>query len=274
MARARTMKKLRDESGQTLVFVAFFMGLLALGFVAFALDVGALFREKRMAQSAAQAAAVAAAEEVGYGNTANEQAVANAMAKMNGFDTTLASNPATVTLTVPTTGNFTGSYVQATVRMPIHTTFLGAFAHGMVTVPVSATAIAGGGIYSKTCVCVTGTLSVSGGSTLNASGCGIFNNSSANNTMQVSGGSTINATTMAAASTGWYPGITGSGDHINVPVADIVQGASTTCTAVAPTVPTFVPANCLADPALVEAEGRRELLLAQPTPAARSVTRR
>ncbi len=91
MARARTMKKLRDESGQTLVFVAFFMGLLALGFVAFALDVGALFREKRMAQSAAQAAAVAAAEEVGYGNTANEQAVANAMAKLNGFDTTLAT---------------------------------------------------------------------------------------------------------------------------------------------------------------------------------------
>ena len=127
MARARTMEKLRDESGQTLVFVAFFMGLLALGFVAFALDVGALFREKRMAQSAAQAAAVAAAEEVGYGNTANEQAVANAMAKLNGFDTTLATNPATVTLTAPATGNFTGSYVQATVSMPIHTTFLGAF---------------------------------------------------------------------------------------------------------------------------------------------------
>ena len=250
MARARTMKNLRDERGQTVVFVAVFMGLLALGFVAFALDVGALFREKRMAQSAAQAAAVAAAEEVGYGNTANEQAVANAVAKLNGFDTTLATNPATVTLTVPTTGNFTGSYVQATVRMPIHTTFLGAFSHGMITVPVSATAIAGGGIYSQTCVCVTGTLSVTGGSTLNASGCGIFNNSSTNNTMQVSGGSTINARTMAAASTGWYPGITGGGDTINVPVADIVQGASTTCTAVSPTVPTFVPANCLADPGI------------------------
>ena len=83
-----------------------------------------------MAQSAAQAAAVAAAEEVGYGNTANEQAVANAVAKLNGFDTTLATNPATVTLTTPAAGNFTGSYVQATVSMPIHTTFLGAFAHG------------------------------------------------------------------------------------------------------------------------------------------------
>ena len=181
MARARTMEKLRDESGQTLVFVAFFMGLLALGFVAFALDVGALFREKRMAQSAAQAAAVAAAEEVGYGNTTNEQAVANAMAKLNGFDTTLATNPATVTLTAPTTGNFTGSYVQATVSMPIHTTFLGAFSHGMVTVPVSATAIAGGGISTQTCVCMTGNLSVTSGSTLNATGCGIFDDSSSYN---------------------------------------------------------------------------------------------
>jgi len=247
MARARTMKNLRDESGQTLVFVAFFMGLLALGFVAFALDVGALFREKRMAQSAAQAAAVAAAEEVGYGNTANEQAVANAMAKLNGFDTTLATNPATVTLTTPTTGNFTGSYVQATVSMPIHTTFLGAFAHGMVTVPVSATAIAGGGISSQTCVCVTGNFSITNGSTLNATGCGVFDNSSSSSSIQMNGGSTLNASSLGGASTGWYPGnITGNGDTINVPTADIVQGVSTSCTPALPAAPSY--SSCAADP--------------------------
>ena len=272
MARARTMKKLRDESGQTLVFVAVFMGLLALGFVAFALDVGALFREKRMAQSAAQAAAVAAAEEVGYGNTTNEQAVANAMAKLNGFDTTLATNPATVTLTTPTTGNFTGSYVQATVSMPIHTTFLGAFAHGMVTVPVSATAIAGGGIYSQTCVCVTGTLSVSGGSTLNASGCGIFDNSSSSTYDPVIGGSTINAIVHGGRIDRMVPGhITGNGDTINVPIADIVQGVSTTCTAVSPTVPSF--SRLARGPRRLAADGNA-IPGAQPTPAARSVTRR
>jgi len=223
-----------------------------------------------MAQSAAQAAAVAAAEEVATAIPANEQAVANAMAKLNGFDTTLASNPATVTLTVPTTGNFTGAMCR----------------HGQNADPYDlsgrvrawdgygagvATAIAGVDIQPDVRVrdC---TLSVSGGSTLNASGCGIFNNSSANNTMQVSGGSTINATTMAAASTGWYPGITGSGDHINVPVADIVQGASTTCTAVAPTVPTFVRQIVSRTPRWWSG-GQTEILLAQPTPAARSVTR-
>jgi hypothetical protein len=235
------------------VFVAFFMAALALGFVAFALDVGALFREKRMAQSAAQAAAVAAAEEAGYGNTTNEQAVANAMATLNGFNTTLATNPATVTLTKPTTGNFTGSYVQATVRMPIHTTFLGAISHGMITVPVSATAIAGGGISTQTCVCVTGNFSISGGSTLSAPGCGVFDNSSSSSSIEMSGGSTLNASSLGGAATGWYPcnlGISGgcddSGDTINVPTAGIVQGVSTSCTPTLPAAPSY--SSCATDP--------------------------
>jgi Flp pilus assembly protein TadG len=247
------MKNLRDESGQTVVFVAFFMAALALGFVAFALDVGALFREKRMAQSAAQAAAVAAAEEAGYGNTTNEQAVANAMATLNGFNTTLATNPATVTLTKPTTGNFTGSYVQATVRMPIHTTFLGAISHGMITVPVSATAIAGGGISTQTCVCVTGNFSISGGSTQSAPGCGVFDNSSSSSSIEMSGGSTLNASSLGGAATGWYPcnlGISGgcddSGDTINVPTAGIVQGVSTSCTPTLPAAPSY--SSCATDP--------------------------
>jgi Flp pilus assembly protein TadG len=244
-----TMKDLRDESGQTVVLVAVFMGLLALGFVAFALDAGALFREQRMAQSAAQAAAMAAAEEVGNGDSANEQTIANAMATLNGFNTGLATNPATVTLTTPTTGNFVGSYVQATVSMPIHTYFLGAFAHGMATVPVSATAIAGGGFSSQTCVCVTGNFSITGGSTLNAPGCGVFDNSSSSSSIQMSGGATLNASSLGGAATGWYPGnITGNGDTINVPVADIVQGVSTRCTPTLPAAPSFVPANCVANP--------------------------
>jgi Flp pilus assembly protein TadG len=247
MARARTMKNLRDERGQTVVFVAVFMGLLALGFVAFALDVGVLFREKRMAQSAAQAAAVAAAEEVGYGNTANKQAVANAMAKLNGFDTTLASNPATVTLTTPASGNFTGSiYVQATVSMPIHTTFLGAFAHGMVTMPVSATAIAGGGVSSQTCVCTNGTITMSGASKLIATGCGIFDNSSSSSSIAVSGGSTLTAASFASAATGWS--LTGSGNIINIPTADIFSGVQTSCSPTLPAVPTYTVSSCITDP--------------------------
>jgi Flp pilus assembly protein TadG len=245
---SRTCRLLRDESGQTVLFVALFLGLVAVGFVAFALDVGVLFRAKRMAQSAAQAAAVAAAEQLGANNSSNEQAVANAMATLNGFNTGLATNPATVTLSTPSTGNFTGSYVQATVSMPIKTYFMGAFNHGKSTVPVSATAIAGGGITSQTCVCVSNNFLLEGGSTLNANACGVFSNSSASGSISISGGATLDAISLAGASTGWYPGITGSGDTINVPVADIVQGVNSSCTPLTPTVPTFVAANCLADP--------------------------
>ena len=57
------MRLVREESGQTVVFVGLFLGLIALGFLAFAVDVGLLFREKRMAQAAADGAALAASEE-------------------------------------------------------------------------------------------------------------------------------------------------------------------------------------------------------------------
>lgn len=201
-----------------------------------------------MAQSAAQAAAVAAAQQLGAGNSSNEQDAANAMATLNGFNTSLATNPATVTLTTPNTGNFTGSYVQATVSMPIKTYFMGAFSQGMGTIPVSATAIAGGGITSQTCVCVTNNFTLSGGSTLNANECGVFDNSSASGSISISGGATIDSISLAGDSTGWYPGITGSGDTINIPVADIVQGVNASCTPALPTVPSFNPANCLNNP--------------------------
>jgi len=52
------MKMLKDDDGQAVVFVASFLGLVALGFVALAVDVGFFFHEKRMAQSAADAAAM------------------------------------------------------------------------------------------------------------------------------------------------------------------------------------------------------------------------
>jgi Flp pilus assembly protein TadG len=240
---------LRDESGQSGVFAAVFLALAAIGFVAFALDTGMLFRESRMAQSAAQAAAVAAAEQAGYGQSSSQQqAVANAMAKLNGFDTTLATNPATVTLSTPTNGNFQGAYIQATVTMPIHTYFLGAFSKALSTVPVSATAIAGGGVTDPTCICVSGNFSVSGGSTLTANGCGIFDNSSASGSISVSGGSTINAKSLAGASTGWdsppSSGIFGSGDTINV--QDIEEGDTASCTPTLPLAPSYNLSSCIA----------------------------
>jgi Flp pilus assembly protein TadG len=243
------MKLLKEESGQTLVIVAAFMGLVALGFLAFAVDVGALFREKRMAQGAADAAALAAAEELAAGNSSNEQSVANAIAKLNGFDTTLATNPATVTLTTPLAGNFTGSaYVQATVSRPIPTIFWRAFSH-LTATTVAAQAIAGGS-QSQTCVCLEGTsgqaLNMSNGSTLTASGCGLVDNSSSSNAIGIIGGSTLNALTLGTVSSDWDDSSNiNNGGSISSSTT-IVQGITSNCAPAMPAAPSY--SGCVADP--------------------------
>jgi Flp pilus assembly protein TadG len=249
-AQTPMMKILKDESGQSIVIVAAFMGLVAMGFLAFALDVGNLSRQKRMAQAAADAAALAAAEEVQAGATSNEQTVANAIAKMNGFDTTLASNPAVVTLTTPQTGNYTGTaYVKATVSQPIATMFLGAFRSSWATMSVSASAIAGSSQTSQTCVCVGGgtgtTLSITGGSRLNATGCGIIDNSTASNAITVSGGSTLSSLSVGTVSSSWTSSanVTGGSTYS---VTDTVTGTNSSCSPTLPTAPTY--GSCLSDP--------------------------
>jgi Flp pilus assembly protein TadG len=241
------MKGTKDESGQTLVFVALFMGLIAIGFLAFALDVGMLFRQKRMAQAAADGAALAASEESIAGHPSNEQTVANAMAKLNGFDTTLATNPATVTLTTPSTGNFTGSsYVQATVSRPIPTVFLAAFSN-TATTAVSAMAIAGGQ-SSQTCVCLEGTsgqdLYLGGGSKLLAPGCGLIDNSSGSNAIGIVG-ATLTALSVGTVSTNWDNATNiNNGGTINS--SHIVQGITSTCAPAMPTAPSY--SGCVANP--------------------------
>jgi uncharacterized membrane protein len=126
------MKLLRDECGQAAMMMASFLALVALGFMALAIDAGYFFREKRMAQSAADAAAIAAAEELSSNNRANMQSAASAMAKMNGFDNTLATNPAVVTVNNPPSyGNYVlnQGYVEVIVTKPVPTLLLGAFNH-------------------------------------------------------------------------------------------------------------------------------------------------
>ena len=56
------MKILRQEEGQTLVLTALCMTAM-LGFLALAIDVGVLFHSKRSMQTAADAAAVSAAQD-------------------------------------------------------------------------------------------------------------------------------------------------------------------------------------------------------------------
>jgi Flp pilus assembly protein TadG len=251
MIKVKKMKILRDESGQALVMTAVFMGIVMLGFLALALDVGLLFHQKRNAQASADAAALAAAEELAAGYPANEQTVANAMATLNGFDTTLATNPATVLLQTPGSGSFVGSsYVQATVSQPTSTLFLGAFNHSFATMPVSAQAIAGGAQSSQTCVCLEGTsgqtLNLSNNSKLSTSNCGIVDNSSSSNAIGIVGSSTLSALTLGTVSSTWNnTGNINNGGSISSSTK-IIQGITSQCSASMPAAPAY--SGCLSDP--------------------------
>jgi len=63
------MKMLSDESGQYTIFLAFFLGILFFGIAALAIDAGMIYREKRMVQTAADAAALAASAEYSANST-------------------------------------------------------------------------------------------------------------------------------------------------------------------------------------------------------------
>jgi Flp pilus assembly protein TadG len=237
------MRILREESGQTVAVLAFFVAFLGLAFMAFAIDAGMLFEKKRVAQSAADAAAMAAAVEIAAGS-GNQQTVANSVATLNGMNTSAAVNPATVVLTTPATGNFTGSnYVQATVKQPIKTTFLSAMYPSMRTVNVSATAIAGGGNSSPTCICLEATsgddLLMNNGSSISAPSCGVVANSTSSNAVVMYGGSSLDALSLGTVSSTWdnsnniYGGASISG------TTKVVQGISNGCSATMPAAPSY-----------------------------------
>lgn len=204
------MRILKDESGQAAFLMATFLALLALGFMALAIDVGFFFREKRMAQAAADAAAIAAAEEFSAGDSVNMQTVANAMSKMNGFDPSQATNPATVQINNPPLyGEYEGTsgYIEVIVSKPVSTMFLGAFSPKKTLMTVSGRAVAGGGQTSATCICLeepTGMgLNMSNDAQINASSCGITVDSASSNAVGVVGSASVNALTLGTVSTDW-----------------------------------------------------------------------
>jgi hypothetical protein len=135
------MRFWKDESGQALVMTAFFMTML-LAFMALALDSGTLFRARRMAQTAADAGAMAAALDYKYvrnvGHAQNEGYTATTA---NGY--TNGSNGVVVTVTQQTAGIYAGcaDCFEAKVVVPNPTTFMGMF--GIGSVNVAARAVAG-----------------------------------------------------------------------------------------------------------------------------------
>jgi Flp pilus assembly protein TadG len=189
----------RDERGQTIILVALSLPLL-LGFVGIATDVGALFKDKRTLQTAADAAAVAGALNLNYGSAAIT-AAADKAAAANGY--TNGSNG--VTTTVPATpqwqySNYKGvaGYVEVTITKPESTIFLSIFGHP--SVPVTARAVATTGGPGAGCVYTLGQtgigFDVNGNVDLSAPKCGINVDSDATNAFRVNGNVTVDVSSI------------------------------------------------------------------------------
>lgn len=169
------MKKLRDESGQALVISALCMTCL-IGFVALAADVGLMLREKRLAQKAADAAAIAGALEVSYSSGSVSNA-AQAAAVQNGF-TDGTSGASVVAHTKPASGPHAGdpNSVEAIVSRTKPTIFMSLF--GILNMTPTARAVARNGGSSTGCVFIlapTGTgMALQGNFDLTAPNCGLI----------------------------------------------------------------------------------------------------
>ena len=135
------MRFVKDESGQALVMTAVSMSLL-MGFLALAVDVGMLFRERRQMQIAADAAAAAAALDFKYNNVASSARTAGkSSALANGV-----TNTGYVTInTPPVNGPYASvsGYAEAIVQQPTSTYFMRLFRFDSIT--VAARAVAGRG---------------------------------------------------------------------------------------------------------------------------------
>ena len=191
------MKILRDENGQTLVLTALCMTAM-LGFMALALDVGLLFRERRSMQTAADAAAIAAAQDYMWNaSTTSAQTAGKNASSSNGF--TDGTNGAVVTVNLPpTSGPNAGSagLMEAKVSQPISTVFMSMFSRSSVNVAARAVAAAPGG--GTACIWLmnpTGpAFDLQGKYDIEAPNCGIYVNSNTADAMSVTGnGGKVNA---------------------------------------------------------------------------------
>ena len=248
--RSRTVtRKLADEDGQTLIFTALCMTCL-FGFVALAADAGIMMRQKRMAQTAADAAAIAGALErdfLGSSATTAITAAGQAASAQNGF--TNGSNGVTVQINpTPLFGPHAGvdGYVEAIVSIQQPTLFMGLFGFASMTPTARAVATKGGGAAFG-CVYAlnpTGTsVSLQGKFDFSAPNCGMVIDSTDPQALSFTG----NAGSLSAGSVGVVGGCSGTCTYnppTNTPVTTGVIAASDPLSRLDPFFPT--PTGCIA----------------------------
>ena len=185
------MQSRRQGSGQIVVLAS--MSMVALiGFVALAVDIGYMYSTRRSMQTAADAAAIAAANTLQSSNSSNYQQAAKDVATLNGF--TNGQNGVTVTVGTPSSGPYSGnpSYVEVDMQQAVPTFFLRVLGYNTLNVAASAVSgtVSGTGCIYALDPSASGAISLTGNININAS-CGIVDDSSSSSAMSVTGNATI-----------------------------------------------------------------------------------
>jgi Flp pilus assembly protein TadG len=247
-----------NESGQVLVITAVCMiGLM--GFLALAVDVGILFHTRWQLQTAADAAATAAAVEYlhnGYTQASAITAGTNAAIDNNVND----GNTMTATVTVNTSAKSPAShkvcsgttcYFEAIISKPNPTIFYRTFfslwqGSGGGAFTVAARAVAGTPGNAAGCMYLTGStgnvFQANGNYQINASGCGLYVNSSSSSAMTGNGakGKVSVASVSAVGST--------SGYTANFPASTVMTGGVIPQTIPFSNFTPPTPSGCVAPP--------------------------
>ncbi len=216
------MKRMKEESGQTLILVALSFMICILGFVGIAADVGVLLHAKRNLQSAADAAAIAGAKEIrvlGAG-VAQIKAAGQAASAQNGF--TDGANGISVAVNPPPlNGPHAGAagYVEAIVRQTKPLFFMKLL--GITSMPVVARAVAfNGANFDTLCIdalnpTAADTIHLQGSFNVNVPGCQVVDDSNNANALVFTGA----GGTLTAGGVGVVGGATGqTGDSSPAPV--------------------------------------------------------
>jgi hypothetical protein len=192
-----------------------------MGFVALAVDVGMLFRTQRQMQIAADAAAVAAALDYKYNDSASSAVTQGcAAATANGVTNTCTTGACSSSVTgaqvcimvPPADGPNEGvsGLVEAIVQDPYPTFFMKVF--NRKTITVSGRAVAGAVGAGTGCVLTLARsgvdISLTGSGTLEAPHCDIYDNSTAADALELTGSGSITAN---AIGIGGNDSVTGSG---------------------------------------------------------------
>lgn len=181
----------RERRGAMLVFIAI-AGVVLMGFLAMTLDVGAGSRQRRIAQTAADAGAIGGGQEIFRLKYDSVVASARNEAMRNGF----AATEITVNYP-PATGTYANNtqYVEVIVGKKIPTLFGSIF--GSDSLGIQARGVAGVGSYNLNCVysldeAVSGALYIDNGGDL-VTNCGVVVNSGSNSALDLNSSGDLDA---------------------------------------------------------------------------------